>query len=87
MTHNIKNALREDSSFANPLYRSSSPNAQNQKPATSSDPDTDQLPGDVVPLGQRVQRLARDELLSNLPFECGAVGPMLRHGFHSPEAR
>jgi putative transposase len=36
MTHNIKNALREDSSFTNPLYRSSSPNAQNQKPATSS---------------------------------------------------
>jgi hypothetical protein len=38
-----------------------------------ADPDTDQLARDVVPLGQRVQRLAPDELLSNLPFERGTV--------------
>ncbi len=38
-----------------------------------ADPDPDQLARDVVPLGQRVQRLARDELLSDLPLERGAV--------------
>jgi hypothetical protein len=34
-----------------------------------------------------VQRLARDEFLSNLAFECGAVRSVLRHDFHSPEAQ
>jgi len=38
-----------------------------------ADPDADQLPGDIVPLRQPVQRLPRDELLSNLPLERGAV--------------
>src|SRR5580704_8386409 len=44
-------------------------------------------PRDVVPLRQRVQRLSRNELLSNLPLECRAVRSMLRHGFHPPEAQ
>ena len=34
-----------------------------------------------------MQRLACDELPSNLPLERGAVRPMLRHGFHPPEAQ
>jgi hypothetical protein len=34
-----------------------------------------------------VQCLARDEFLSDLPFESGAVRSVLRHGFHSPEAQ
>ena len=38
-------------------------------------------------LDKRVQRLAGNELLSNLPLERGAVGPVLRHGFHPPEAQ
>ena len=38
-----------------------------------ADPDTDQLPGDVVPLRQPVQRPTRDELLSNLPLKRCAV--------------
>jgi len=38
-----------------------------------ADPDPDQLPRDVMPLRQRVQRLSRHELLSNLPFERRAM--------------
>jgi len=38
-----------------------------------ADPDPDQLAGNVVSLGQRVQCLARDGFRSNLPLEHGAV--------------
>ncbi len=41
------------------------------------DPDPDQLPRDFVLLEKRVQRLARDELLSNLPFKRGSVSSWL----------
>src|SRR6476620_174685 len=34
-----------------------------------------------------MQRLACDELFSDLTLERGAVRSMLRHGFHPPEAR
>src|SRR5579859_4972452 len=34
-----------------------------------------------------MQRLARQELLHDLPFELDAVSPMLGHGFHPLEAR
>lgn len=34
-----------------------------------------------------MQRLPCDELLGNLSLECGAVGPVSRHGFHPPEAQ
>ena len=36
-------------------------------------------------LGKRMQRLARDEFLSDLALERRAVGPVLGHGFHLPE--
>ena len=52
-----------------------------------ADPDPDKLPRYVVLLGQRVQRLACDELLGDLPFKHGAVGSVFGHGFHPPEAR
>ena len=34
-----------------------------------------------------MQRLAGDELFSDLAFERDAMGTMLGHGFYSPEAR
>jgi hypothetical protein len=52
-----------------------------------ADTDANQLPGDVVPLGQRVQCLACDELLNDLPLERGAVRSMFRHDFHPLEAQ
>jgi hypothetical protein len=51
-----------------------------------ADSNPDQLARDVVALGQRMQRLAGGELLSDLPLERGAVGPVLRHGLHPSEA-
>src|ERR1700761_1129346 len=50
-------------------------------------PDPDQLAGDIVSLGQRVQGLTSNEFLGNLPLERDAVGTMLGHDFHSPEAQ
>jgi len=38
-----------------------------------ADPDPDQLPRDVMPLRQPVQRLAPDELFRDLPLERGPV--------------
>jgi hypothetical protein len=38
-----------------------------------ADPDPDQLPRNVMPLRERMQRLAGDELLCDLPLEAGAV--------------
>jgi len=57
--------------------------------ALSENPTTapDQLPRDVVPLGQRVQRLTGDEFLGDLSLERRAVRSVLRHGFHPPEAQ
>jgi hypothetical protein len=40
-----------------------------------------------MPLRQSMQRLAGNKLLRYLPFECGAVGTMLGHGFHPLKAR
>src|SRR5271163_2421286 len=40
-----------------------------------------------MPLRQSMQRLAGDELLRYLSFECGAVGTVLGHGFHPLKAR
>src|SRR5271155_3089506 len=40
-----------------------------------------------MPLRQSMQRLAADELLRYLSFECGAVGTVLSHGFHPLKAR
>lgn len=47
--------------------------------------DTDDLTRDVVPLGQGVQGVTRDELLAHLPFERDAVSTVSRHDFHRPE--
>jgi hypothetical protein len=50
-------------------------------------PDPDQLMRDVMALGQRVERLPGEELLSDLPLERRAVRPVLRHGFHPPDVQ
>jgi hypothetical protein len=50
-------------------------------------PDSDQVAGNVMSAGEGVERLARDELLSDLPFELYAVGVVLGHGLHPLKAR
>jgi hypothetical protein len=50
-------------------------------------PDSDQFAGNVMSAGEGVVRLARDELLSDLPFEFDAVGAVLGHGLHPLKAR
>ncbi|WP_428489837.1 hypothetical protein [Rhodopila sp.] len=52
-----------------------------------ANPDPDQLPENVVALGQCVQGFTGDELLGNLTLECDAMGTMLGDGFYSPESR
>jgi hypothetical protein len=49
-------------------------------------PDADQLPRDVVPLGQSMQRLTSKELLGNLTLELNAMGTLLSHGLHPSKA-
>ena len=51
------------------------------------DPDADQLTRDIMPLGKRVQALAGEKLLRDLPLELDAVGPLSGHGFHPLEAQ
>lgn len=51
------------------------------------DPDTDHVASDVVALGQTVERLAGQALLSHLTFEGDTVGSVLRHGFNPSNAR
>lgn len=52
-----------------------------------ADPDPDQLPGDGVALGKRMRRLPGKGPLSDLSLERRAVGSVLRHRFHPPEAQ
>jgi hypothetical protein len=52
-----------------------------------SDPDADQITGDIVPLRQPMQRFPADELHCDLTLELDAVTATLGHGFHSPKTR
>ena len=46
-------------------------------------PDADQLTRDIMPLRKRLQALAGNKLLRDLPLELDAVGALLSgHGFH-----
>jgi hypothetical protein len=51
-------------------------------------PDADQLTRDIMPLGKRVQALAGNKFLRDLPLERDAVGTLLSgHGFHPLKAQ
>ena len=50
-------------------------------------PDPDQLPRDIMPLGKPIKRLSGNELLCDLPFERDAVGTLSGHGFHPLKAQ
>src|SRR5262249_55657717 len=49
--------------------------------------DANQLTQDIMPLGNRVQDLPRNELLRDLPLELNAVGTLSGHGFHPLKAQ
>jgi transposase len=51
------------------------------------DPDPDQSAGDVVTLGERVKRFARNKFLGDPSFKLDAMGAVSGHGFHPPKAR
>src|SRR3974377_698890 len=50
-------------------------------------PDPDQLPRDIMPLGKPIKGLSGHELLRDLPFERDAVGTLSGHGFHPLKAQ
>ena len=50
-------------------------------------PDPDQLPRDIMPLGKPLKGLSGNELLCDLPFERDAVGTLSGHGFHPLKAQ
>ena len=50
-------------------------------------PDPDQVPADIVPLGEPVEGLAGQELLSDLAFKLNAVRAVPSHGLPSSKAR